>query len=769
MNRFILFLVLLCSSLSLATAKDNLTFEASDANIVGHVLDKSTGEHLPFVKVVLKGTTIMTTTDKSGHYFMKNLPEGKFNLIFSYLGFKTISKSVVLEKGKTLEVNVEMQEEEISLDGVVVSANRAETSRRLAPTLVNVLDEKIFVAANAVNLSQGLNFQPGVRVETNCSNCGFQQVRINGLDGPYTQILIDSRPVFSALAGVYGLEQIPANMIERVEVMRGGGSALFGSSAIAGTINIITKEPLHNSGQLTHTFNSIGGTSAFDNNTTLNASLVTDDNKAGLYVFGQNRHRSGYDYDKDGFTNLPKLENQTVGFRSYLRTSDYTKLTFEYHHMNEFRRGGNNLSLPAHEADIAEQTDHKIDGGSLKFDYYSPDMKHRLNIFTSAQNVDRDSYYGAEKNPDAYGKTNDLTLMAGTQYTYGFRKFLFMPADLTMGLEYNFDHLEDKMLGYNRHMDQKVKIGSFFLQNEWKNEKWSFLVGGRLDKHNMIDHVIFSPRANVRFNPTPNINLRASYSAGFRAPQAFDEDMHINAVGGTMAMIQRNPNLKEEKSHSVSTSIDFYHRLNNGMQFNLMVEGFYTSLNDVFFLENIGTNAEGILIKERRNGSGAEVMGMNVEGRFVFTSWASIQGGITLQRSRYKEAENWSEDPDVPATKKMFRTPDFYGYFTANFTPIKNLTASLSGTYTGHMNIQHMAGYIEKDVVVESPNFFEMNAKLAYEFPIYKAIRLEINGGVQNIFNAYQKDFDQSIERDANYIYGPATPRSYYCGMKVSF
>ena len=95
---------------------------------------------------------------------------------------------------------------------------------------------RFFTTTNAVNLAQGLNFQPGVRVETNCQNCGFQQVRINGLDGPYTQILIDSRPIFSALSGVYGLEQIPANMIERVEVMRGGGSALFGSSAIAGTI-----------------------------------------------------------------------------------------------------------------------------------------------------------------------------------------------------------------------------------------------------------------------------------------------------------------------------------------------------------------------------------------------------------------------------------------------------------------------------------------------------------------------------------------------------
>lgn len=538
MNKIITLILCLCYALSATWAtNDKEKMNASDANVFGHVLDKETGEHLPFITIMLKGTTIGTTTDNSGHYFLKNLPEGKFTIEYKYLGYKTVTREVTLKKGVTQEVNVEMEEDRIALDGVVVSANRSETSRRLAPTLVNVIDSKVFTTTSSVNLAQGLNFQPDVRVETNCQNCGFQQVRINGLDGPYTQILIDSRPIFSALSGVYGLEQIPANMIERVEVMRGGGSALFGSSAIAGTINIITKEPLRNSGELTHTLSSIGGSSSFDNNTTLNASLVTESGKAGMYIFGQNRHRSGYDHDGDGYTELPKLENQTVGFRSYLKTSTYSKLTFEYHHMNEYRRGGNMLARPPHEADIAEQLEHSIDGGGLKFDLYSSDYKHCLSVFTSAQNTDRDSYYGTGQDPNAYGKTTDLTFMVGTQYSYSFDKLLFMPSDLTAGLEYNYDHLNDEMVGYNRYTDQKVYIESLFLQNEWKNKKWSFLIGARMDKHNMIDNVIFSPRANIRFNPTEDINIRASYSSGFRAPQAFDEDMHISAVGGEVAMI----------------------------------------------------------------------------------------------------------------------------------------------------------------------------------------------------------------------------------------
>ncbi len=363
--------ILFCIIITHINAKNiDPEYNKSDANIFGHVVDKKTNEHIAYINIVIKGTTIGTTTDASGHYLLKNLPEGEFTLEVKALGYKAVSKEVALKKGKTMEVNFEIEEDHIALDGVVVSANRSETSRRTAPSLVNILDGKAFTVTNSPTLAQGLNFQPGLRVENNCQNCGFTQVRINGLDGAYSQILIDSRPVFSALSGVYGLEQVPANMIERVEVMRGGGSALFGSSAIAGTINIITKEPLRNSGEINHTIQSIGGSSSIDNNTSVNASLVTDNRKLGLYLYGQNRNRDGYDHDGDGFTEVPKLKAQTIGLRSYLKTGTYSKLSFEYHHMEEFRRGGDLLDRPAHEAFIAEQLEHSIDGGGIKFDLF---------------------------------------------------------------------------------------------------------------------------------------------------------------------------------------------------------------------------------------------------------------------------------------------------------------------------------------------------------------------------------------------------------------
>lgn len=143
---------------------------------------------------------------------------------------------------------------------------------------------------------------------------------------------------------------------------------------------------------------------------------------------------------------------------------------------------------------------------------------------------------------------------------------------------------------------------------------------------------------------------------------------------------------------------------------------------------------------------------------------------MTLQQSRYKEPEFWSEDAEVPPVRRMFRTPDAYGYFTASFKPVRNFTADLSGTCTGSMLVQHMAGSgVAQDVAVSTPSFFDMNIRLSYDVRIYKEITMQLYGGVQNLFNAYQKDFDKGVDRDSGYIYGPSLPRSWFVGAKFSF
>ena len=741
--------------------------QRTDANITGHVEDTRTLEHLPFVNIIVKGTTIGVTTDATGHYILKDVPLGDIVLEVSFVGYKKLEKQISTRPKTTQEVNFLLEEESFSLNEVVVSATRNETNKKEAPIIVNVTSAKLFETTGSSNLSEAMSFQPGLRVENNCGNCGITQLRINGLEGQYSQILLDSRPVFSSLAGVYGLEQLPVSMVERVEVIRGGGSALFGASAIGGVVNIITKEPLRNSMTIYNTTNIYQG-GGFDLNTSLNGSFVSDDHKSGVYIFGMLKNRDAYDRNDDDFSDVPKIDSETVGFRGYYRTGNYSRLTAEYHHIHEFRRGGNLFDHPPHEADIAEQLEHSIDGGGLRYNIYTPNYKHRWDIFVSAQKIGRSSYFGAEKNPDAYGKTDDKTLTTGIQYTFGMDHLLFMPAELTAGMEYNYNHLYDRFIGLGRSLEQTSQVAGGYLQNEWKTEHFGLLVGARFDKHNLIDRLIFSPRANIRYSPDDIISLRASYSSGYRAPQAYNEDLHVEAVGGALSMIQLADGFKPEYSHSISASADLYYNFGN-LQTNFLVEGFYTVLDDVFTLEKLGhSDDESILYWERRNGAGARVKGFNFEAKTGLPNIFDLQLGFTVQSSRYSEPEQWSDQ--MEPQRKMFRAPDQYGYITSNVNITPSLKASLFGSYTGSMLVKHTKsdGENETDREKITPDFWDMGIKLSYNFKIGAATNFEISTGIKNLFDAYQKDLDEGIYKDAAFVYGPALPRMFFLGLKLS-
>ena len=238
----------------------------------------------------------------------------------------------------------------------------------------------------------------------------------------------------------------------------------------------------------------------------------------------------------------------------------------------------------------------------------------------------------------------------------------------------------------------------------------------------------------------------------------------------------RAKNLKEEKSQSFSASADIYHRF-GAFQTNFLIEGFYTKLTDVFVLGEPYNRGDGVLVKLRSNGPGAKVVGVTLEGKLAYLSLLQVQAGLTLQRSRYDEPHKWHDD--VPAKRTIFRTPNVYGYFTATYIPIKPLSIALSGTYTGSMFVQRMDITAKnaamgdmperKAEAVKTPKFLDLGVKLAYDFKLYKTVDLQLSGGVQNILEAYQKDFDRGANRDSGYIYGPALPRSFFAGVKISY
>lgn len=737
----------------------------SETHIIGHVLDAQTKEHVPFVTIQVKGTTIGVITDENGHYSLTHIDTVPFVLTASAVGYKTAEVDVKPQYGKTIEVDFDLEEARLSLDEVVVSASRTAETRRRASGIVNVLSTKTFERTAAASLAEAMNYQPGVRVTFDCSNCGLPQMKINGLGGQYTQILLDSRPLFSSLASVYGLEQLPPAMIERVEIIRGGGSASFGSNAIGGVVNIITKEPRTNTADIGTTI-SVNEKGGHDINTKLNGSVINKAKNAGVYVFGMLRDRSAYDRDDDGFSDIPELKSATLGMRAFVRPTKQSKITAEYHHIYEYRRGGDSLDLQPHQANIAEALEHSIDGGGLNYDWLSKDFRHKLNVYASAQNIERKSYFGTAKDPDAYGNTSDITVVTGAQYTHMFPKLGFMPANLSFGVEYNYNKLHDVIPAYHRDLKQEVGTIGAFLQNEWKTDQASILLGVRVDKNSQMKNVVAVPRISFRYEPIEWVNLRVSYSSGYRAPQAYDEDLHINAVGGEVAIVELDPNLRNEYSHSVSTSAEFSHTFGSVATGSFLAEGFYTNIDHVFTLIDHGYDTDSNKIMLRTNGKGAYVTGLNLEYNMMFSFGLNLQAAYTFQKSRYLSPLAWSETA-APITE-MLRSPDNYGYISADYTFLKSFEIGATANFTGSMLVDHYAGYIAEDMLKTTPMFCDLSLRFAYSLNIKKVLDMRFSIGVKNAFDSYQTDLDRGVDKDAGYIYGPNMPRTYYVGVQLT-
>ncbi len=741
-------------------------FAQNKAVVKGHVLDRETDEHLPGVTIFIEGSTEGgTATDETGHFSIE-LKEGYHTLLFQYIGYKKTKEKIYLKAGEQKHLSIFLDEETQQLGEVSVEASARSLNRTMSPVVINQLTPKMFEATNSTSLAQGLNFMPGLRVENNCQNCGTQEVRINGLQGKYSQLLVDGQAVFTSLSALYGLEQLPTNMIEEVEVIRGAGSVLQGANAVGGVINIKTKEPTTNSYEAKYTLNMIDGKSA-DNNVSLNTSLVEKSLNSGITLFGNMRHRNPWDANGDGFSEIGKNKATSIGMRSFYKLTPYDKLTMEYHHISEYRRGGDNINRPPHEAMIAEQTDYNIHSGNLGYEHSSNDHKKKFTVNTSLQKTGRDGYFGEGQDLSGYTRTDELAFVGTTRYEINMDELLFMPAKFTVGYTHEYRNLADSI--YDRDIKQVINIGSLYAQNEWRNDDLTFMVGVRADKHAKVKGISVIPRVNGRYRVAKDMNVRLSYGMGYQAPEIIGADLDIPIINGKATLTVLDKGLKREVSHSINGGLDFT-LYNESFYSYFLVEGFYTRINRVFIEEEMGEDALGNTIVLRKNGPSAYIAGVNVEANLQPLPWLDVQGGFTAQQSRYTEPVSWSSEDYVEPEKKMLRSPNFYGFLTGTATPHKSYAISLSGNYTGSMLAKHFGGAegVEFDVTEKTKSFIDVTAKLSYFVNLNSRNKMEIFGGVQNIFNQIQKDYDRGPYRDSEYIYGPTLPRTYFIGLKLA-
>lgn len=782
-SRIFLLLVLILPSLSLFSQHIK-----TDANLVGHVTCGK--EHLPFVSILLKGTTIGTTTDETGHFHLINLPEGKFTVRAQIMGYSPFEKEVELKSKTTLEIKFDLKEDALGLEEVVVTGDRNERNRTESVVAVNTISPKLFDISQSVTVSEGLNFCPGIRTENNCQNCGFNQVRMNGMEGPYSQILIDGRAVFSGLASVYGLELIPSSMIKKIEVVKGGGSVLYGSNAIAGTINLILGEPTNNSYEFGVSGGSLGlglndaAAPASEFNVNMNGSIVSSDHQSGLSLFGFYRNRAPFDANNDGFSEISKLWNLTAGTRLFHRFGSRSKLTGDFFVIHETRRGGNKFELPPHETDITEGVAHNIINAALSSQTYFR-KQDVLSIYISGQYINRDSYYGALQSLKDYGNTTDLTWVGGAQYLAKFNR-----GALITGIEYQSSSLKDTKLGYPDYdhativndtiqsvphigntliADQSIQTYGIFAQYE---QKWNFLTasaGLRYDNYTITDNAgesslssrgVFIPRVNLLADVHTHFQIRVSYAQGYRAPQIFDEDLHIETSGSRQVIHKNAPGLIQETSHSFMASLD-YHNSWNSFALDIQAEGFYTLLKDPFTTEYSLPDSNGVVVYTRYNADqGACVYGVNLQLNIAPAKKITISSGFTWQQSLYETAQSFDE-------KHFLRTPNTYGFLTLDWQPLRHASLSTTMNYTGPMLVPYF-GPDQADPgegeLRTSGMFFDWGAKISYTIPINGA-SIQLYAGMKNILNSYQNDFDSGVDRDPGYIYGPMFPRTIYFGV----
>ncbi|WP_339613989.1 TonB-dependent receptor [uncultured Winogradskyella sp.] len=767
----------------------SLTF-AQNESIKGSVTFDN--ESIAYAKLTFSGNgNYSTFSDENGN-FKVDMPFGAYKIKVRSLGLKVKTQTIEIDSNNSTDLKIILVEDFLGLDEVVVSATRNRVNKKEAPIIVNTLGEKLINATQALTVSETLNYAPGVRVETNCQNCGFTQVRLNGLDGSYSQILVNSRAVFSALSGVYGLEQIPTQIIDRVEIVRSGGSALFGSNAIAGTVNIITKDPVLNTWEVGSYLGLVDGDTP-DRVLNFNASIVADDLKSGATFYGVHRDRDEWDANGDGFTEMVALKNTTFGTKFYVKPTDLSRLTVDATVINEYRRGGDRLDLAPHFTDITEELTHNTVMGGVSYDFENKKNTNYYSIYSSAQYTDRGSYYGglgggntAQDSTtalNAYGTTKDLAWASGFQFTKKFKRDV-----LTTGIEHNLSSTEDIISGYNKLIDQDVNATGLYAQYEWKpNLKFSALIGTRLDYVNVdgiyrvgdiernvdISQTALNPRLTLAYAFNDDLKFRGGYARGFRAPQAFNEDLHISSVGGEPQFVILSNDIKPEYSNAFTGSFNYTKDFNT-TQTNFLIEGFFTNIVDPFTLVSTGVQFDnGSILEEVRNGEGARVYGANFEfGVSPSKKWLFQIGG-TLQRSEYEndqllfEADGSNPSESDILISEFVRNPNVYGYLNSNWTPSEKFSLSVTGTYTGEMIVPLVVSDTGFLSLNKSPTFFDMNINAETHFDFSEDFQLTLNAGVKNMFNSFQDDFDVGPTRDSDYVYGPAMPRTFFIGITI--
>lgn len=663
------------------------------------------------------------------------------------------------------------------------------TPRGLKETAVRtqVFGQEELRQVRAVTLAEALEYNPGLRMESTCQNCSAPEVQMLGLQQRYVSVLADGIPNFTGLAAVYGLEQIPSALVERIEIVKGGGSALYGPGAVAGVINVIPREPEISGGEINlgyeHLENQLGdgqptGSAVFH--------LVHHDAGYGITLHGMRGYNAAVDRNKDGFTDIARRDLWAGGLRAWWRPDDTAKLSLDYLATAEERRGGSNdLDAPPNRVLIAEEIQTLRQVLTLGWTQEVGDH-FDLRLSYSLSDVARESYYGGEA---TLGSGNPASPFFDPAWTpqLGFgttdnrlhlldSAFNWKPWSghiLTLGLQYRNEILEDAQIALGRAFRDRYENFGIMLQHDWTpSERWNLVYGTRVDFHSELPDAVLSPRVALKFSPTDRFRVRTGWSTGFRAPETFDEDLHVNNVGGQLQSITLAQDLREERSMTVSLAPEWEVSERVRVELNL----YHTWLRDTFI--NVGSDnpaTANVLEFTKRNGGGSAVYGGELAVFFDMTPF-TLDLSYTEQRGYYDSAQtllgSGAPGDNLIRTDRYTRLPERFGVARATYDA-GWAEFFLAGRLTGPMLVPHIVtsgnGTQLRNELNRTRCFFTVDVGLAKTFQLEAGRMLTASVGVKNLLDDFQDDLDRGPFHDSTYVYGPRQPRMIYLGLKLAF
>ena len=620
---------------------------------------------MPFVNIFLKGQTTGSNSDTEGVFKIQDLPSGNHILVASAVGFQKYEQPISLKPAdKTLIVHIKMQSADERLEEVVVTGTMKEVRRSESPAPIEVYQAKFFLKNPTPNLFESLTSVNGVRPQLQCSVCNTGDIHINGMEGAYTMVMIDGSPIVSGLSTVYGLLGIPSSMIDRLEVVKGPASTLYGSEAVGGLINVITKTP-----QKAPVLSlDISGTSYAEFNNDFSAKAKFG--KATTLFSGNYFHfNKRWDVNNDNFTDITLAKRASIFNKWSWERGNNLRSDIAMRYVWEDRFGGElswNPTFRGSDSIYGEsiRTNRIEVIGTQDFAFKQPlRLQYSYNIH------DQNSAYGSTLfNAQQRIAFAQLT----TNHTKGQHDWLFGAA-----LRYTF--YDDNTAATSDLTTPSVSTPSqiwlpgIFVQDELTfNPKNKILVGIRYD-FNSEHGSILTPRFNYKWTPNDNNTFRFSYGNGFRVANVFSED-HAALTGARQVEVKET--LRPERSHNVN--VNYVTKFFPKFGFiGIDASAFLTYFNNKI-LADYDTDPNKIIYDNLKGYGISQGLTLNMD--FNFTNGLKLIFGSTLMDVFTKEKEGlktW-----------QVQTPRFTANWSASYTlPKSQITFDLTGTTTSPMRL----------------------------------------------------------------------------------